>query len=120
MLTSWPSGLTSIRIWPWTWRPGIVHFQVQARDKVRDFLVKYQDRLLYGTDNEIGRGRSHSEAQIEYLDEVYRNDYRYFATDQEIAVPGIKPNCKVRGLALPAPVLKKIYYENALKWYRGI
>jgi len=98
----------------------IVHFQVQEREKVKNFLVKYQDRLLYGTDNEIGRVRSNPEAQVKYLDEVYRNDYRYFATDQEIKVPGVKPNFKVRGLALPASVLKKVYHENALKWYRGI
>ena len=57
---------------------------------------------------------------MKYLDEVYRSDYRYFGTDQEFEVPAIKPNFKVRGLALPAPVLKKIYYENALKWYPGI
>jgi hypothetical protein len=34
--------------------------------------------------------------------------------------PGAKANSKVRGLALPLPVLKKVYYENALKWYPGI
>ena len=33
----------------------IVHFQVQDREKVRNFIIKYQDRLLYGTDNEIGK-----------------------------------------------------------------
>ena len=34
----------------------IVHLQIQPRDKVRAFLVKYQDRLLYGTDVQFGRG----------------------------------------------------------------
>ena len=39
----------------------IVHLQIQPRNKVRAFLVKYQDRLLYGTDAPVrprfGRGR---------------------------------------------------------------
>ena len=28
----------------------VCHFQVQDREKVRDFIIKYQDRLLYATD----------------------------------------------------------------------
>ncbi len=98
----------------------IVHFQVQEREKVRKFIIKYQDRLLYGTDNETGRDRSDPEAPLTYLDGVYRSDYRYFATGEEIEVSGIKPHFKVRGLGLPVAVLKKIYYENAVKWYPGI
>ena len=33
----------------------ICHFQVQDRQKVRDFIMKYQDRLLYGTDFGINK-----------------------------------------------------------------
>ena len=98
----------------------IVHFQVQEQGKVRRFIIKYQDRLLYGTDNEINADKSDPAARIRYLDAVYRNDYRYFGTGQELEVPEIKPHFKVRGLALPPAVLKKIYYENAVKWYPGI
>ncbi len=98
----------------------VVHLEAQERGKVRNFLIKYQDRLLYGTDNEMDGQGSATEGHRKYLDGVYRNDYRYFATDQEIELPEIKPNFKARGLALPAAVLKKIYYENAVKWYPGI
>ncbi|MGW8316658.1 MAG: amidohydrolase family protein [Bacteroidales bacterium] len=35
----------------------IPHFKIQDRDKVREFIIKYQDRLLYGTDIGIrGKG----------------------------------------------------------------
>jgi len=98
----------------------IVHFQVQDREKVRNFILKYQDRLLYGTDNDVGRGGTDLADDLKGCEEVYRRDYRYFATDQEIELPEIRANFKVRGLALPAPVLKKIYYENAVKWFPGI
>lgn len=99
----------------------VVHFQVQEREKVRNFLIKYQDRVLYGTDSEIGPdGPGETEARLTHLDEVYRHDYRYFGTDQEMEAPAVKPGFKVRGLALPASVLRKIYYANALKWYPGI
>ena len=97
-----------------------MHFQVQDREKVRKFLIKYQDRILYGTDIELGRGPAATDADIKNIAQVYRADYRYFATDEEMEVPLVKPGFKVRGLALPAGVLKKIYYENALKWYPGI
>ncbi len=98
----------------------IVHFQVQDREKVRRFIIQYQDRLLYGTDNEFGAKGEDGESALQELDGVYLKDYQYFGTDQEIVVPRIKPNFKVRGLALPASVLEKILYKNALKWYPGI
>ena len=100
----------------------IVHFQVQDQKKVRDFILKYQDRLLYATDSEIGVGDGESDiaSQLSELESVYQRDYRYFATDQVIDVAQVKANFKVRGLALPRGVLKKIYFENAKTWYRGI
>jgi predicted TIM-barrel fold metal-dependent hydrolase len=98
----------------------IAHFQVQDREKVRRFILKYQDRLLYGTDNDFGGKGEDVESVLKGLDEVYRKDYRYFGTDQELELPQIKPNYKVQGLELPASVLQKIYYKNALKWYPGI
>ncbi len=100
----------------------IVHFQVQDREKVRSFILKYQDRLLYGTDSEVGAGEGESDVptQLRELETVYQRDYRYFSTDQMIDVAEVKANFKVRGLALPRGVLKKIYFENAKTWYRGI
>jgi predicted TIM-barrel fold metal-dependent hydrolase len=98
----------------------IVHFQVQDQKKVKQFILKYQERLLYGTDNHLGDGKIDLQSELRHFEEGYGLDYRYFATDQEIEVPKIRANFKVRGLALPAPVLKKIYYQNALKWLPGI
>ncbi|MBN2287720.1 MAG: amidohydrolase family protein [Candidatus Glassbacteria bacterium] len=98
----------------------ICHLQVQDRDKVRDFCIKYQDRLLYGTDLAVdstcvGSGMTRA---LELIEATYSRDYQYFATDDEMEVPEV--NGKFHGLALPAAVLKKIFYGNAGKWYPGI
>lgn len=101
----------------------IVHFQVQPREKVRAFILRYQDRILYGTDFTFGR-RPGAPLDVEKaladLEANYRLDVVYFATDAEVEVPRVRPGYKTRGLALPAPVLRKIYFENAKAWYPGL
>ncbi len=95
----------------------ICHFQVQDREKVRDFIIKYQDRIIYGTDNEI----SESDDLKKRLDEfhnIWLNHWEYFATDAIMTSPIVDNEFK--GLALPETVLRKIYFENAVKWYPGI
>ena len=100
----------------------IVHFQAQDREKVRSFIIKYQDRLLYATDSIVGSGKEESDprSQLAELETVYRRDFRFFATEQEIETPQVKAGFRVRGLALPASVLRKIFYDNAVRWYPGI
>ncbi|HGY55325.1 MAG TPA: hypothetical protein ENK44_06480 [Caldithrix abyssi] len=111
----------------------------QARGKVREFFIKYQDRIMYGTDLAAGdfrwdgkKGRKSSEKEIEKnLQRLhYRHNlfFRYLATDDEIpwgnyiigdhALP--EPTYTVKGLALPKEVLKKIFYDNAVKWFPGV
>jgi len=97
-----------------------VNFIFYGKEKVRNFIIKYQDRLLYGTDLVTGWGEKGIAGDIEQLDKTYLSDYRYFAADEEIEVPLISESAHVRGLALPANVLKKIFYENARKWFPGI
>jgi predicted TIM-barrel fold metal-dependent hydrolase len=102
----------------------IVHLQIQPREKVRAFLVKYQDRLLYGTDVQFGRGSGAEGADpakaLARLAATYESDAMWFATDQELALENVRAGFKSRGVALPEPVLRKIYYENAKQWYPGL
>ncbi len=67
------------------------------------FINKYQDRLLYGTD--MGRGQREYEFSyhiLETLDEAfYENGYRY--------------HWQYNGFGLEDAVLKKLYRTNALK-----
>ena len=102
----------------------IVHLQIQPRDKVRAFLVKYQDRILYGTDVQFGRGSGAESADpakaLARLAATYESDATWFATDQELPLENVRAGFKSRGVALPEPVLRKIYYENARRWYPGL
>jgi predicted TIM-barrel fold metal-dependent hydrolase len=97
----------------------IVHFKVQNREKVRDFIMKYQDQLLYGTDVAINDRSSTSEEQVQdIINNVWMEDWAYFSTDKLLT-----QNDKVKeyqGLNLPEPVLKKIYHDNALKMLPGL
>jgi Amidohydrolase len=97
----------------------IGHLQALDRDKVRAFLIKYQDRVLYGTDLETSsQDRTVSREFVKQAAQTWERDRVYFSTDKEISVPEL--DCPVRGLALPAQVLRNIYYENARRWYPGV
>ena len=95
----------------------ICHFQVQDRQKVRNFIIKYQDRLLYGTDFIINKDNDLHEKKAE-MEKVWHADWKYFSTNDELSSPSVSGSFK--GLYLDEKVLKKIYYENALKWYPGM
>lgn len=74
----------------------------------RDFLIKYQDRIMFGKD---------SWAPSEYL--VY---FRVLETADEYFDYYRKRHAfwKMYGLELPDEVLKKLYYKNAIKVIPGI
>ncbi|HXT71817.1 MAG TPA: amidohydrolase family protein [Vicinamibacterales bacterium] len=73
-----------------------------------DFFVKYQDRILFGKDSfepeEFPYYWRVLETKDEYFD--YYRDYHAF--------------WKMYGMDLPDPVLRKVYYENALKIVPGM
>ncbi|MFC2075755.1 amidohydrolase family protein [candidate division KSB1 bacterium] len=97
----------------------MAHLQSQDRDKVRRFLIKYQDRILYGTDVGFSDPKTgdYRTARKE-IDDTYIRDFAYWAGDGELTSPDVEG--PFLGVALPDDVLKKILYENAVKWYPGI
>ena len=96
-------------------RMGQVQFQSnQDREKVRRFFVRYQDRLLYGTDtaqNARDKGQElRREAHATWL-----RDWRYLNTEETFKDPEL--DAPVHGLGLPRDVVRKIYSANAERWY---
>jgi hypothetical protein len=96
----------------------ICHLQYQSardRKKVRDFIIRYQDRLLYGTDlSDEGSGSVQDlSAQIH---KTWLEDWKYFTTDGKMTAPSFRG--EFEGLHLPKEVVRKIYSENAVKWYK--
>ena len=96
----------------------ICHLQYQSardRKKVRDFCIKYQDRLLYGTDlSDEGSGTV--EELSGRIHETWTEDWKYFATNDKMTSSSFRG--EFEGLLLPKEVVRKIYSENAIKWYK--
>jgi predicted TIM-barrel fold metal-dependent hydrolase len=79
----------------------------------RDFFIRYQDRVLFGTDNTPA-------------EDMYRNMFRWLQTDDEYfdywGYPA-QGRWKIYGLNLPDSVLQKLYSQNAEKLFahfRGV
>ncbi len=89
----------------------VPYFMLQERAKVRDFLIRYQDRILYATDVVV-MPEDKPEKFIRNWQDEYERDWKFFATDQTVAYRGHN----VTGLRLPEPVLRKIYHDNAVRW----
>lgn len=87
---------------------------VRDYEKVRNFFIKYQDRVLYGTDLTLNPGDDAAEFKASAHD-AWTNDWRYLATDETQRVEMIKAD--VKGLALPREVIDKIFFANAKKTY---
>lgn len=98
----------------------IIHFKVQDREKVREFIIKYQDRLLYGTDIGIkdndSAGTSLERVQ-DILSNIWLSDWEYFTSDK-ILTQDDKVK-EYRGLNLPEEALESIYFTNAIRMYPG-
>jgi len=93
----------------------IPYLMLQPRDKVRAFLIKYQDRVIYGTDLEFMPQGKTAEV-LKAWTSTYERDWKYFATDQTVEYRGHQ----VQGLRLPESVLRKFYHDNAVQWFPGI
>ena len=81
--------------------------------RAREFFLKYQDRIMFGTDNEVA-------------EPMYRNHFRWLETGDESfdywGYPG-QGRWKIYGLNLPDDVLEKIYHKNAERMFsrfRGV
>jgi predicted TIM-barrel fold metal-dependent hydrolase len=85
----------------------------------RKFLIKYQDRVLFGTDGDPGRGS----------DDFWRPHWRFLETDDEyfdhpaqmlspLGAP-LQGRWKIYGGCLPDEVLRKVYHENAVRFVPG-
>jgi predicted TIM-barrel fold metal-dependent hydrolase len=95
MLTEMPNLYTEV---------GAVLYDIGRQPRVaHDFFVTYQDRILFGKDS--------------FQPEEYPYYWRVFQTNDDYFdyYRGYHAFWKLYGIALPDSVLKKVYYQNALK-----
>ncbi|HTU99722.1 MAG TPA: amidohydrolase family protein, partial [Luteitalea sp.] len=81
----------------------------------RKWLIKYQDRVLFGSDGSPGRE----------IEQFWTPHWRFAETDDEyfdhpaqmlspLGAP-LQGRWRIYGVSLPDPVLRKLYHENALR-----
>jgi predicted TIM-barrel fold metal-dependent hydrolase len=102
------------------------HVEVSARTRnltrqpaarVKAFFLKYQDRILYGTDRSWRPYRTPETVPTDAqraafatgLESQYRLDWAYYAGQE----PLMYGNTRVDALGLPREVLEKFYWRNA-------
>ena len=98
----------------------ISHLQYQAVtdwQKVHDFFIKYQDRLIYATDWQANDQLSAEEIQKD-AHQTWINHWKFFTSGDRMKVPKVEKEFK--GLHLPKEVVDKLYCRNAKKWFVGL
>ena len=92
--------------------PGIEMFDgfTKQRNRWIQFFIKYQDRILFGTDNSVRPFEQKVGHDGSYYDRIaYMR--RFLETDDKFEAWGFN----LHGFALPENALNKIYSENALR-----
>jgi len=96
-------------------RIGQLEYQAETHpDKVRRFFIRYQDRILYGTDDEYGPADDDPQAVAEIAAD-WRRDWRFLVTSDQLRSPDLSR--PFRGMHLPRSVVDKIYRKNAVALY---
>ena len=91
----------------------INYVNLSTYENLRDFYIKYQDRLLWSMDFSIGA----SQRSLTYVIKNTGDWFRFLETD-DVFGDDVSYNKKpMKGLNLPREVLEKIYYQNALRIY---
>ncbi len=91
------------------------YLMLMPPEKVRAFLIKYQDRVLYGTDLDLLPDANVSDALKDWQS-TYARDWKFLATGGALNVEGKQ----VHGLNLPQSVMQKIFRSNAIRWISGL
>jgi predicted TIM-barrel fold metal-dependent hydrolase len=87
---------------------------------IRKFFLKYQDRILFGSDGNPGRG----------IEEFWVPHWRFLETfDEYFDHPAqlrsatgapLHGRWRIYGIGLPDEVLRKVYYANALRYLPAV
>jgi predicted TIM-barrel fold metal-dependent hydrolase len=83
---------------------------------IRKFFLKYQDRILFGSDGNPGRGPE--EFWLPHWRFLETNDEHFDHPAQLRSATGapLHGRWRISGIGLPDDVLRKVYYANALRY----
>jgi predicted TIM-barrel fold metal-dependent hydrolase len=91
------------------------YLMMQPRADMIAFITKYQDRLIYGTDDTL-YPHADVHGMVRSSEASYARDWRFLATNETLNYRGHK----IQGLALPDSILHKLYHDNAVHWFPSI
>jgi Amidohydrolase len=91
------------------------YLMTQPREQVVAFFLKFQDRILYGSDMGFRKADVADVAAVSW-ESRYASDWRYLSSDDTFEYKGRE----VHGLHLPVTVLRKLYHDNAVRWVPGM
>jgi predicted TIM-barrel fold metal-dependent hydrolase len=89
------------------------HLQQQAvtnRQAVREFLIRYSSKILYGTDITVIEGQAEEQITND-AETTWRDDWKFLTSDAVLT--STEFDGTFVGLALPKAVVRRIYYDNA-------
>ncbi|MFO7447852.1 MAG: amidohydrolase family protein [Ignavibacteriaceae bacterium] len=84
------------------------------REKTREFFIKYQDRIIYATDNVQDPGADPAVFK-EAAHDKWLSDWMFMVTDSTMDSKDL--DLPFKGLALPKIVIDKVYRLNAEKLF---
>jgi predicted TIM-barrel fold metal-dependent hydrolase len=99
----------------------MAHLQYQSisdRERVRNFMIKYQDRILYGTDITINSAEADAQEKSQMLLDRWRVNWIYLATDSTLKIKNLP--MEVKGLQLSKKVIDKIFNSNANHFFNPL
>ncbi|MCG3149130.1 MAG: hypothetical protein PCFJNLEI_02589 [Verrucomicrobiae bacterium] len=93
----------------------------QDGDRVREFIGKYSDRVLFGTDIVAYQPQAQMTAEdrgtlLRAARQNYHRQLAYFGGTAPVEIL----NRQIPGLGLPEQLMEKLFRTNAQAWYPGI
>jgi predicted TIM-barrel fold metal-dependent hydrolase len=83
---------------------------------IREFFIKYQDRIFFGSDGNPTRGVEEFWVPHWRFLETYDEHFDHPAQIRSPTGAPLHGRWKIYGIALPDAVLRKVYYANALRY----
>ena len=98
---------------------------LQDPEKVRSFFIKYQDRVLYGTDYGINNPFdatkvANDEGNRDMIDKRMGLHWQYVSGNDSLLFDRGDFHPMTHSINLPDSVLRKFYYENAMRVLGGL
>jgi len=87
---------------------------------IRKFFLKYQDRILFGSDGNPGRGIEEFWVPHWRFLETYDEHFDHPAQIRSATGAPLHGRWRIYGVGLPDDVLRKVYYANALRYLPSV